>query len=148
MQNCPITHITLLKTRSRYPTLYGLGELFFLLQVCTREDTFYQTTRRRHWRGSAYQTLGRLGGFFTTRLYERGHFLPDYAAAEALTQGCEAFRILCAGERKWRGASARTHSLTTRLYEGRGKTKQTPLMPGCRRFLLHTLYKLRDPLIA
>ena len=114
------------------PNFIRRGELFYYKTV--RGQALYQTIRRRPWRGRAYQTLRRLGDFFFYYKNVRGHFLPDYAAAEAPRRG-EGFescaRVLL------------PHSLTTRLH-GERQNKLRCLLPA----VLHTLHKSRDPLIV
>ena len=72
------------------------------------------------------------GGFFTTRLYERGHFLPDYAAAE-VRRG-EASNLV---GRKWR-ASAPFFNYQT----ARGEAKQNS--DACCRFASYSTQVTRS----
>ena len=129
MQNCPITHITLLK-HAHATQLYTPGGSFFLLQT-VRERALYQTTRRRPWRGSAYQTLRRRGAFFSTRLYEDTFY--HTTQRRRPPQRGEGFESCARG--------LLPHSLTTILHGGgEAKTKLRCLLPLC--FILYTSHAI------
>jgi len=95
MQNCPITHITLLK-HAHATQLYTAGGAL-LLQDCTREGTFSWLQGGGPGGGVRTKLYGGRRAFFYYKIV-RVHFLPDYAAAEAPRRG-EASNLV-------RGASA------------------------------------------
>jgi len=99
-----LTYIVLSPYRRRF---------FYATQLYTKGRTFTRLHGGGPGWGSAYQTLRRLGAFFTTRLDPQGW-------GESL-ESCAL------------GASATLHSLTTILH-GRGERQ-----PAAH-FLLHTLY--------
>jgi len=127
---------------STLPKLYG-GRGFYYKTV--REGTLPDYTAEAL--GEWVPNSTAAGGFFTTRLYERERALFTRVRGGGTPPRGVGLRILCGGEKMARGFCPPTHSLTTRLHGGEAK-QQTPPMPAARRFLLHTLYKSRDPLIA